>query len=70
MTVTAWWRKRRLAAGLSVVALAAGLAVLLRYYGPYLPIYLANRSVRAGLPPLDAAGLGDRLLVVAPHPDD
>ncbi len=41
-----------------------------RRYAPHIPLYLTNLRLRAKLSRLDEAGLGERLLIVAPHPDD
>ena len=34
------------------------------------PVYLANLRLRLTLPTLDTPGPGDRVLILAPHPDD
>jgi LmbE family N-acetylglucosaminyl deacetylase len=67
--VTRGRRLRRLG-WLVIGALVVVLALKARQYAPHIPLYLANLRLSAQLDHLPEEELGDRILIVAPHPDD
>jgi LmbE family N-acetylglucosaminyl deacetylase len=62
--------RRRAVRWLVGLALVIALAWAAVRYGPNIPVYLRNLRTQAPVQDLAIASLGDRWLVVAPHPDD